>query len=92
MLDVKEARLLGNKKCMELFGESFCERYADFGGRRNIIKEDKVRCFYGMNDNESAIADNCVLTEVKYRYHLTLDVSRSDGEVSVVESCLPADT
>ncbi len=91
MLDVKEAKVLGNEKCVELFGKTFCDRYADSGGSAYEISDDKVRCSYGMNDNESAIAGKHMLTEVEYKYHLTLDVSRSDGAISIVESHLPED-
>lgn len=89
MLDVKEAKVLGNEKCEELFGKAFCDRYADSGGSAYEILDDKVRCSYGMNDNDIAMADRQSLTEKRYKYHLTLDVNRKDGEIVIVESYLP---
>lgn len=89
MLDVKEAKVLGNKKCVQLFGKTFCDRYADSGGSAYEISDDKVRCSYGMNDNEPLAAGGHALTEEKYKYYLTLDVSRIDGEIVIVESHLP---
>lgn len=89
MLDVKEAKILGNKKCVELFGEAFCDRYADSGGSAYEVSDDKVRCSYGMNDNEPLAAGGHALTEEKYKYYLTLDVSRIDGKVDIIASRLP---
>lgn len=89
MLDAKEAKILGNKKCVELFGKAFCDRYADSGGNAYEISDEKVRCSYGMNDNDAAMADRQSLTEKRYKYYLTLDVNRKDGEIVIVESHLP---
>lgn len=89
MLDVKEAKVLGNEKCVELFGKTFCDCYADSGGSAYEISDDKVRCSYGMNDNGTAMADKQSLTEERYKYHLILDVNRKDGEIVIIESHLP---
>lgn len=89
MLDVKEAKVLGNEKCVELFGKAFCDLYADSGGSAYEISDDKVRCSYGMNDVAPTVVDRHALTKVKYEYYLTLDVDRNNGDISVIESNLP---
>lgn len=90
MLSAKEARILASEKCIQMFGKEFCDKYAEFGGSAYNELEDSVECTFGMNDEVPEVQDRHRLTEVKYKYYLCLKVSRIDGSIKVMESCLPS--
>lgn len=89
MLSAKEARILANEKCIQMFGKEFCDKYAEFGGSAYNESEDSVECTFCMNDKVPNVQDKYRLTAEKYKYYLRLKVSRIDGGISVIESCLP---
>ncbi len=89
MLSVKEAKILANEKCVQMFGKEFCNKYAEFGGSAYSETEDSVEFTFGMNDKVPDKQDKCRLTEEQYKYCLCLKVSRMDGSISVIESRLP---
>lgn len=89
MLNINEARVLADNKCIELFGKEFCEKYAEFSGSSYEVKDKVLTATYGMNDEIQNSSSKLRLTEVKYKYMLVINVDRDSGEISIEKSVLP---